>query len=223
MKKAHIILISGTLLFFGLTWLNLGKAAAAEFNHKIAIGANIGLYNTASSEMLGYDSSFDTVPAFSGSLVYFINKSYSLELSALYLATDIKMELDDNSGTLGEITQIPILFTARFQHPIRKTKTNVYLGLGGGYFINDFENKNRDDIAEIPVLNVENLDVDSSFGWHANVGAEMFIKQNYSLCLDLRVVFTDAEFELTNADGTKESKDMALNASVLSIGFKYYF
>ena len=119
MRKAHIIRITGTLLVFGLAWLNLGEAIAAEFNHKIALGANIGMYNTASSEALGYDNSFDTVPVYGGSLVYYFNKSYSLELSAQYLATDLTIEIDDKSDTFGEITQIPILFTARFQHLIK--------------------------------------------------------------------------------------------------------
>ena len=206
-----------------LIWMNVDDAKAGEFNKKLGIGARLGIYNTASSDMGGYDSTFDTVPVVCGSIVYFLNKSYSVELSSQYLSTDVELKIDDNSGTLGEITQVPILLTARYQHPIQNTNTNLYLGLGAGYFINDIKQKNRDDVAEIPELNFQNVDVNAGFGWHGNVGVEMFFKEHYSVCLDLRVIFTEAEFDLTNLDGTKESRDMALNASVLAIGFNYYF
>ena len=223
MKKPHEILASIVLSVFCLVCLYSDIAMADEFKHKLGIGALAGLNNTASSEMVGVDTSFDTVPVFGGSIVYFINKSYSIELSTQYMTTDLDIEFDDQSGTLGEIKQIPILLTARFQHPIQKSNTNLYLGVGAGYFINDFDPEQRNDLDDFFGVNVEADINNASYGWHANVGAEMFFKKRYSVYLDLKVIFTDAEFDLTYPDGTERTKDMALNASILVVGFNYYF
>jgi outer membrane protein W len=220
LKKIPAVFV---LMILGLVGLAPGLVEAEEIRSRIGLGAFLAVHNTGSSDLNDVDANFDTVPIVGISGVYLINNTFSVELSTTSLSTDLELEYDGKSGTLGEIQQIPILLTARYRHPIKKTRANVYLGLGGGYFINSFDHDKRNDQAEFFGLNLRSADISNSYGWLANVGTELFFKKHYSVYLDLKVIFTQAEFDLTHLDGTVEKQDAAMNASVLGIGFNYYF
>lgn len=205
-----------------ILWMQSGIARAEDEFKRFAVGVNVGYYNTASSEIGEVDANFETVPFLGINGTFFLNKSFSLELSTRFIQTELEAEYDGRTGKLGDIQQIPIFLTARYQHPIQKTDINVFFGLGANYFINSFDQEKQEGLAGFFPLNVQ-TDVNNSFGFHANVGAEMFFKNRFSVYMDLKVIFNQAEFELVHSDLTEETKDVALNASVLGIGLNYYF
>ena len=213
------VTIIGVIMVCGLF---LYQPAIAGDAKKFSIGAIVSYYNTSSSEVGEVDANFDTVPTIGLACTYHLNKFISLELSSQFIQTDLDVEHDDKSGNLGKVKQIPILLTGRLQHLINNTNVSIYLGIGGGYFINDFDQNQRQDLAEFFGVNVQ-ADINNSIGWLANVGAEMPFKDHYAVYADLKVIFNKAEFDLTYPDLTRDTKDVALNASIFGVGFKYYF
>ena len=221
MKKLlnWIILAWGCI---GLIAVHADIASATEDFNRFSAGILASYYNTASSEIGDADANFDTAPVLGVAGAFYINQSFSVEIYTHYLETDLKVEYDDKSGTLGDIKQTPIFLTLRYQHPLDKIKANIYLGLGANYFINTFNQKNMADLSDFFGVNVS-ADINNSFGWHANVGTEWFFLKNYSAFLDLKVVFNEAEFDLVYPDATQETRDVAINGSALGIGVRYYF
>jgi outer membrane protein W len=211
------------LMILGLAWLAPGSANAEEIQNKIGLGAFLAAHNTGSSDMNDVNANFDTTAIFGVSGVYFINNAFSVVLSATSLSTDMKLEYDGKSGAFGQVQQNPILLIARYQHPIKKTNANIYLGLGAGYFMNSFDHDKRTDLSDFFGVNMASADIKDSYGWLANVGTELFFKKHFSVCLDLKVIFSQAEFDLTHLDGTTEKQDAAMNSSALGIGVNYYF
>jgi outer membrane protein W len=199
-----------------------GIARAGENFNRFSVGAIVAYHNTASSEIGDVDANFDTVPIIGLNGTVFINRSFAVEIETQYLKTDLNAEHDDKSGTLGDIRQTPVFLTFRYQHPIDKVKANIYLGLGANYSQNEFNQKAGPDSSDFFGVNVA-ADIKGSFGWHANVGTEWFFLEHFSAYLDLKAVFNEAEVELVYPDSTRETRDVALNASALGMGVKYYF
>lgn len=220
LKKSTKII--GLIIFAMALWMPTGDIHAKEEFRRFALGADLGYHNTGSSEIGEVDANFDAVPFAGLSGIFFVNKSFSIELSTRFLETELEVEFDDNTGKLGDIRQTPIFVTARYQHPIRKSNTNVYFGVGANYSINSFDQESQPGVAGFFPLNIR-ADINSSFGWHANLGAEMFFKNRFSVYLDLKVVFNKAEFDLVYPDLTEETTDVAMNASILGVGFHYNF
>jgi outer membrane protein W len=219
MKKALFwgLLTGICAAFFG------NVAEAGEDFNRFNVGIIASYFNTASSEIGDLDANFDTVPAIGVNGAVFINRSFSVEIGTQYLKTDLRVEHDDKSGTLGEIKQTPIFLTFKYQHPIDKVKANIYLGVGANYYNNDFVQNTRVDLSDFFGVNVNVEEMKDSFGWHANVGTEWFFKKHFSAYADLKVVFNEAKFDLVYPDSTRQTRDVALNASALGIGLKYYF
>jgi len=219
MKKTEFLsMVAGICaLLFG------NVALAGEDFTRFSVGLMAAYYNTAASEINDVDASFDTVPVIGLSGEVYINRSFSVEIGAHYIKTDLGVEYDDNSEDLGEIEQTPIFLTVKYQHPIDKVKANVYLGLGANYFFNDFSDESGQDLSDFFGANVIVKDIKDSLGWHANVGTEWFFMKQLSAYLDLKVIFNEAEVDLVYPDSSRETKDLAINASVLGMGVKYYF
>ncbi len=213
------VLVWSCIAFIGF---HTRTAAAGEDYNRFSVGAIVAYHNTASSEIGDVDANFDTVPIIGLHGTFFINRSFAVELETQYLKTDLSVEHDNKSGTLGDIRQTPVFLTFRYQHPIDKVKANIYLGLGANYSNNDFSQKTGLDASDFFGVNVA-ADIKDSFGWHAVVGTEWFFMNHFSAYLDLKVVFNEAEADLVYPDSTRETRDVAINASALGMGIKYYF
>ena len=215
---------SKTLLFgWAFFMLCTNLPAMAEDDPGFGIGAFAAYYNTSSSTFIDADANFETAPVFGGLLTYHFTSRYSVELWATQYESDMDLAFDDKSAKFGEIEQIPILLTGRFQFPIRKSSSNIYLGLGVGYIYNTFDHFSRSELEEFFAVNVLEADIDSGFSWHVNAGTEMRFWKNYSAFIDLKAIFHQPNFDVTFEDGTTAEKDVGINASVLSVGLKYYF
>jgi outer membrane protein W len=215
-----------TILFFGLmTVFGLGfrQGILAEDNKPFGVGVFGAYYNTSSTDFNDIDASFETVPVFGGLMTYQFTPKYSMELWTTQYTTDMDLSFDSKEGKLGELDQIPVLLTGRFQIPIRKSTAKIYLGAGLGYVFNDFEQSNHSEPEDFFALNLETKQVDDCVLYALNAGAEMRIQKQYAFFGDLKVLFSEPNFDVVFMDGTTDSKKVGINASVLSFGFKYLF
>jgi outer membrane protein len=135
MKKKILILffvVSALVLVFGQVGF------AQDMKGKFGIGARIGYVNYAGDDynVLGsnIDVDFDNAAMYGGNLVYYIQRYFSLELSADYVKTDTELKSVDSSPTnIGELKQIPIILNGRF-HFSTNQKISPYLSAGIGYY-----------------------------------------------------------------------------------------
>ena len=72
-----------------------------------------------------------------GNFTYFFVKSFSLEFLVGYTKTDADAEFSGLSVDFGELKQIPLLLTGQY-HFWFNPNSNIYLGGGVGYYLNDF-------------------------------------------------------------------------------------
>ena len=115
--------------------------AAAKDNFSISGFA--GYYNTSSSTLLDSDAHFETEPAYGLAATYHFTPKFSAELSGTTYSSIMDLSYDGKTGQLGKIDQNAIFYTVRFQFPIRKSNSHIYLGVGAGYFDNEFTHYTR--------------------------------------------------------------------------------
>jgi outer membrane protein len=65
-------------------------------------------------------------------------------------------------------------------------------------------------------------DQDDSFGFHLNAGLEFVITDNFALDLDLKYVWSEADFDLRDSTGV-DTGEIDLNGFVVGISLKYCF
>ncbi len=225
MKKHLVSICIINLLFLYCT------PGFAQEEKKFALSTTISSNHTGSADIGDAKGKFDD-SVFTGiSVSYFINKLFSMELSGNYTQTDVYLAFDSNTGALGELRRIPILMTVCMNFPIKSiianedTNSRFYLGVGVGYFFNDFDYIKQDGINEFFPLNYE-TDVDDNFGMHFNIGVEFLVTESCSVLLDIKSLFNKAEFSLKPHSDTiydSEITDVGLNSLVVGLGFRYYF
>ena len=94
-----------------------------------------------------------------------------------------------NDFYFGDMTQIPIMLTARVHLPLNDSMT-PYLGGGVGYYSNDF------DLAII-LTDFITFEPESSFGYHVNGGVEFFVSERVAFQLDFKYVWNTPEFKFS--------------------------
>jgi outer membrane protein len=143
-------------------------------------------------------------------LTYFLHEYFSLELGVDYTETDVYLNYSSGmSGKAGDLEQIPVLLTGRM-HFSTNHKVTPYLGVGIGYYFNDFDSDSGSS----------NIDVDDSFGFHVNGGLEVFITDDAAINLDMKYVWEEVDVD-NNFPGSDE--EFKRNQFVAGVGLKYYF
>jgi outer membrane protein len=216
MKKKILILffvVSALVLVFGQIGL------AQDMNGKFGIGARIGYVNYAGDDynVLGsnIDVDFDNAAMYGGNLVYYIQRYFSLELSADYVKTDTELKGVDSSPTnIGELKQVPIILNGRF-HFSTNQKISPYLSAGIGYYINDFDLSASSSGEEVKV--------DDSFGFNLGGGIQFLLNEHFAIDLDLKYIFNKTDFESRVTGEPTEEESIDLNNFYAGIGLKYYF
>lgn len=205
MKKVMIVVMCVTALF-----LHFGKTGLAqESERKFGIGARVNYLDISTGAVVGRDPKVDANYLAEVDLSYFFNEDFSLELSAGYAKSDVTMVVPGFSGTVGELTQVPVLLTGRLHFPTG-TMATPYVGMGLGYYFNSFDGRSG-----TPGSTAE---FDDSFGYHVNGGIEFLVARNMGISLDAKYVWNQSEF------GTSGSKrDVDLDAFAAGLGLTYYF
>ncbi len=143
---------------------------------------------------------------------------FSMEFSVNYIFTELESDSRGYTETLGDLVQVPILFTARFHFPAPPA-VSPYLGMGLGYYINSFDAES-DSIRRIYDRRGD-LDLDNSFGFHIAGGVELFVVPVGAITIDMKYVWTEADVDTTIPYFDDESID--LSRFEIGVGYKMYF
>ena len=212
-------------IIFGLALVcGLGSfhSVAAE-KDDFSISGFAGYYNTSSSVFIDSDAHFEALPTYGGAITYHFTPSFSIELSSTRYDSVMDVSYDFKYARLGKIEQTPLFYTVRYQFPIRRSNSHIYLGLGAGYYINKFDHLTRTELDDFFGVNVRNVDINNSVAYLVNVGTEMRLNKNFAMYLDLKAIFNQPTFDVVFLDGSADEKDVGMNASLFVFGVKYYF
>ena len=224
-KRSFIWILIFIPIFFTVNPVECAESEKKNIHQMaiLGIGVRAALSGIESSYYLDdINLEFDETMQFGLNLIYYFNQYYGIEISTDYLTTDVELKFDNKSGPLGELKQIPILMTARFQFPINKTQTFIYIGGGGGYFLNDLDQVISSGTHEFAGLNAV-TEIDDSYGFHLNAGVDYFITNSWALNLDFKCIFNKADIISTFPDGETREEQIALNTSVFALGIKFCF
>jgi outer membrane protein len=178
-----LVFVSGIM---GLSMATAGEAGEeAEDGPRFGVGARVGYAIFSGGDFVDiwgdrWDYDADGQFVYGINTTFVLNKYFSYELAAEYLP-DTDMDVTWNSVIFGsdfaEVSSFPITFTARFHIPTG-TAISPYIGGGVGYYFNDID-LNPILTAVLPAGSV--VDLDDSFGFHANAGTEIFFGKNRNL------------------------------------------
>ncbi|MEW5735739.1 MAG: OmpW family outer membrane protein [Thermodesulfobacteriota bacterium] len=208
MKK--IIAFACVLAFI----VSVSPAAFSAEAGKMGVGLRVGYKTYAgddeSDPVVGkIDLDFDSTVAYGANFTWFFVDDFAAELAVEYAKSTMTVKGGGQSVDIGDVSQLPILLTLRYQ-PTLAECWMPYVGIGGGYFINDFsENENSRGA---------NVELEDKFGFLVNVGCEYLIDGSNAIGLDLRYCW-----DSTKDKNTVNSESIDLNALNISLGYKYYF
>lgn len=176
------------------------------------VGDDYDVYDPISMENLRIDVDPDETGIYGGTVTWFAHEYFSLELACDYIETDLDVTVVGVSANAGELTQIPVTLALR-THFSTNPRVSPYLGVGGGWYFNDFDPN--------PAFFGEGLDVEAkdAYGIFVCGGIEFFLTDRFAIDINAKYVWTEIELE---AEGyTDEEFDG--DAVVGGIGFKLYF
>jgi len=207
-----LVCVVAVLLFFS----NIGMAQERE--NRYGIGARLSRIDATDDTVDDVTFDPDGTILYEGNLTYYFSNSFSLEFLIGYTKTDVAAEILGLGIDFGELKQIPLLLTGHYHHWINP-KSNIYLGGGIGYYLQDFS------LSSLVKSVNPNLDIeaDDSFGYHVNAGVETFITDNTTVNLDLKYIWNAADFTSTEPGFPDDTDKIDLNAFVIGLGIKYYF
>jgi outer membrane protein len=212
-KKIIIVFCMVALLLF---FVNVSFAEGPA--KKWGIGGRISFISPEDDTIEGIKFDPDEGVFVEGMLQYLANNWFSMELSVGYAKVDVDAEAFGLSLDFGELEQIPILLTGRLHYWFANSMATIYGGGGVGYYIRDFKLSGLVTSA-VPGAAV---DVDDSFGFHINAGIEFFFTENMALDLDLKYIWSEADFDFRDSTGVVTGEG-DLNAFVAGLSLKYFF
>jgi len=176
---------------------------------------------------LGFGVSVDSNTQIGLNLAYFITDKWNIEVLA---ATPFVHDVNVNSNPLGleklgEVTHLPPSLTANYFFAEKDAAFQPYIGLGLNYtifFDEEFTSTNEG-------IGFSDLDLDSSFGWTAQVGFDYMLNKDWFINASARYIdiSTDASFTLNNADlganNAPGSVSVDINPYVYTLSVGYTF
>ena len=222
MKKNTLFIFIVMLSIIAL----LSQPAFAQENKKFSVGLR-GSYNTYQDDNMNFfpievGTSFDDAFGISADFSYYFTNFFSLELSIGYTQTD--MNTDSflfGRERYGELTQIPILLSARY-HFDYKQRAVPYFGAGIGYFINDMDNADGNgEFFDGAPPGVESF-CDDAFGYHFNVGVDILLIEHLVMNIDIKYAIMETDIGYNGA-GYDESSETDIKTLSTGLGIKYYF
>ncbi len=197
---------------------------AQDLEGKFGLGIRAGVRSFAGDDLpfapgVNVDLEVDTSFVGGVNATYFLSEMLSMELSADYIPdTDAHFDLMGFEFNMGELSTIPLLLTARIHIPTN-SPLSPYIGGGVGWYFNSF------DINPTIFVPGANIDLDDSFGYHVCFGIEYFFgdNKNFSLNLDGKYVWTNADFTITAPGVAPFEDDIDLDGWYFAGGFKVYF
>lgn len=209
-----------TVLIFCLVAVCLcSHSVFAQEEGKFGVGIRVSLQSIADDSTKGVDLGFDTTTRYGGNLSYFFTKRFALDLSVEYSQLAVEESLGGITNNFGELTQIPILLTARF-YPPRIEMVNPFVGIGGGYYINSLD---YDAVSSSAFNQVTGVEFDNNWGFHLNGGISFNLSQNTTFDIDLKYCWSIPDVKFAYADGSVEKTEVDLDTFVGGVGVTFHF
>lgn len=142
---------------------------------------------------------------------YFFTKNIAAELILATSPHDLSAK-GTTSGDLdlGDTMVLPPVVTLQY-HFSPDQNFSPYVGAGINYTLPYSEDNGRDTTA---------LEVDGSFGWALQAGADYWLDQHWGLNLDVKKVWVDVDASINNGAITGNAE---LNPWILGAGVSYRF
>lgn len=151
--------------------------------------------------------------------VYFFDKNWAIELlAATPFDHDIKLHAGDDTTLLADTKHLPPTLSALYYFDT-DSAFKPYVGLGLNYTI-FFDNSFTNTYSE---AGFSDLDLDNSFGYSVQVGADYDLGDNWSVNVSARYIdiSTDATFKVGGT--TNGSADVDVDPMVYSVMLGYTF
>lgn len=152
-------------------------------------------------------------------LVYFFDSNWAIELlAATPFSHDIKLHDGATTTSLADSKQLPPTLSALYYFDTHNA-FKPYVGLGINYtvfFDNSFTSTYSD-------AGFSDLDLDNSFGYAAQVGADYDLGNNWSINVSARYIDISTDASFTVGETTNGSAKVDVNPMVYSIMLGYTF
>ncbi|MBF7074682.1 outer membrane beta-barrel protein [Glaciecola sp. MH2013] len=228
MKNALTKTIVGAAVLVGL-----GFATSAMAHEKGDFVIRGGITNVAPNDDssnilaggadLGLGITVDSNAQLGLNFAYFLSDNVNVEvLAATPFTHDVNFGASDPLGTgdaLGEVTHLPPSVTANYYFADASSAFQPYVGAGLNFtifFDEEFTSANR-------AAGLSDLELDSSFGLTAQVGADYIIDDQWHVNASLRWIDidTEASFKVGEADGAVN--DIQIDPIVFTVSVGYTF
>lgn len=153
---------------------------------------------------------------------YMFDNNWGIELLAATPFThDVNLqnsELGLGDGTLAEVSHLPPTLSVQYYFGQAASAFRPYVGLGLNYtifFDESFKGSRKEQ-------GFNSLDLDSSFGWAAQIGMDYMLNENWHLNGQIRYIDigTDANFKVGDAK-SKVSVDIDPFVYMVSVGYSF--
>jgi len=179
-----------------------------EYGQDSSLGMGIQLSHSSLNDSkqtmngISVNYEFDDVPGYGFHMLYTFNEFFTLVMNVDTISdSDVTVKTANTKIKIGEISTIPLTLTGRFHLPIN-AMFRPYLGIGFGYYFNDFDSSNT------------NVGIDDAFGFHYSFGADLWINrlENTALNIDVKYLKPDTENDSLDWDAWN-----------IGIGLTYFF
>lgn len=217
--------MKSTLKITLLAALALALTAGPGLAGDIGLGVLINYKATESYNLDDAKVEFDAAMTDDFTVTYFFTDFLSLEGAIGYakLGVDQKTEgVDAIKMSVGDLTQIPISLTARAHY--RTDRFMPYVGVGILYSFNslDVDATTKELVDNISGLAYD-MDVDNDFGYHVNAGVEVLVTDSISIPVNVRYLWSSAEFKEVLDGKQLDPEDVDMNALSFGAGLKITF
>jgi outer membrane protein len=207
----------------------LGFAGTAMAHEKGDIVVRGGITNVAPNDDtsnvfvggadLGAGLTVDSNAQLGLNFAYFVTDNINIEvLAATPFKHDVSLDVDGDNA-LGEVTHLPPSVTANYYFMDSASAFQPYVGAGLNFtifFDEEFTSANKD-------AGFSDLDLDSSFGLTAQVGADYKLDDKWHVNASVRWIDidTEASFKLGEADGSVGDIQIDPLVWTLSVGYTF--
>lgn len=151
--------------------------------------------------------------------VYFFDSNWAVELlAATPFQHDIKLHADNDKTALGEVSQLPPTLSALYYFNT-SSKFKPYVGLGLNYTIFFDE----DFTSTYDSAGFTDLELDGSFGYSVQIGADYEIDDRWSINASARYIDINSDASFKVGGAIKGSADVDVDPMVYSIMLGYKF
>ena len=170
-------------------------------------------------EPSGLELSVDNSTQLGLNFVYFFDSNWAIELlAATPFSHDIKLHTGDDTTLLANTKQLPPTLSALYYFDTGSA-FKPYIGAGINYtifFDNSFSSTYSD-------AGFSNLDLDNSFGYAVQVGADYEINKNWSVNASARYISISTDVSFAVGGDNIGSASVDVNPMVYSVMLGYKF